>query len=69
MKAIVLLFLFALSTSQEIVGGWVKRDFRENDMYIDRSRKLAEKQYYNDTNSDNNQIYKWEIKCNNLICK
>ena len=46
MKAIVLLFLFALATSEEIVGGWVKRSFRENDMNIDRSRVLAEKKYY-----------------------
>lgn len=56
MKAIVFLFLFALATSEEIVGGWVKRDFRENDMYIDRSRKLAEQQYYTDSNTDNSQV-------------
>ncbi len=50
MKAIFVLFLFALATCQTLVGGWTKRSFEENDMLIDRSRVLVEKKFFEEQN-------------------
>lgn len=56
MKAIFILFLFALASCQNLVGGWTKRSFAENDMLIDRSRVLVEKKFIEEQNLNEGDV-------------
>lgn len=56
MKAVLAILLIAFVSSETLVGGWVKRSFEENDMYINRARVAAEKKYFEQTNSDDSTV-------------
>ena len=55
MRTVVALLLVALASSQ-LLGGWQKRSFAENDLFIDSARVTAEKKFYEETGTNDSEI-------------
>lgn len=56
MRTIIALLLVALACSDQLTGGWVKRSFAENDLYIDRARVTAENKFFEETGTNDSEI-------------
>lgn len=56
MRTVIALLLITLACSETLVGGWVKRTFAENDLFLDRARVTAENQYYSETGTNDSEV-------------